>query len=104
YQRFLLVVMYLMRAGSRAGRERAANITQVSLYWAAVAARADDRLHLVFDEVPRTHVLRLFLHPAQLGRFRIASQNIGESLQRERIKLFQANNRHIFSAGLFPLI
>src|SRR6202012_2922655 len=46
----------------------------------------------------------LFLYPEQFGCFRVAPQNIGQALQRERIKLFQANDRNIVASCLIALV
>src|SRR5438874_11236067 len=72
----LLIMMHLVRSGCWTCGSRTAHITQLPLRWDRVIG-IDDGLHLLFDEVPGSHVLGFLLHPEQLGTVGVTAQNVG---------------------------
>ena len=49
----------------------------------------------MLDAMPRALVARLFLAPHQLGRFRIRGDLRRKVIVRKRVKLFDADDRHV---------
>src|SRR5688500_16016681 len=65
---------------------------------ADVAQRPSPIDHLLDQrprEFPRAHVLRLLLHPAHLADAGVASHHLGDQIGRERVELFDADDRHV---------
>ena len=55
-------------------------------------------LEPVPDRTPRAHVLRLLLHPHDLGEIRIASRQLGRGLDGERVELLEPGDRDVLGA------
>src|SRR5690348_18242262 len=54
---------------------------------------------LALDEIPGAHVLGLFLQPDELVRSAVLTQRLDDGFARERIQLFDANQRDVIRAG-----
>src|SRR6185436_9663438 len=51
------------------------------------------------NEIPRAHVLRLFLHPDNLVRVRVAVEHRAKIAHRHGIQLFETTNRDFWMRG-----
>src|SRR3972149_5391527 len=53
---------------------------------------------IMLDAMPSALIARLFLTPHQFGRFRVRGDLCGEVIVRERVKLLDADDRHVTDA------
>ncbi len=104
HQRFLLIVVYFVGACGGAGGGGAAYVAQLTPVRSAVVAGVDDRLHLLFHEVPGSHVFRLFLYPEEFGGVGVAMKNVGQLPEREGVKLLDANDSDIVAPQFLALV
>src|SRR5215471_11388148 len=65
---------------------------------------AEKRSQSRFDESPRTHILRFFLAPDELGAFWKRFDHFAEPLLSERIKLLNANERCVFDFAFTAIL
>ena len=65
---------------------------------------AKDRAQAWFDESPRAHVFRFFLAPDELRVLWKWLEHFAQFLFRQRIKLFDANDRGVVDLALGPVI
>ena len=68
------------------------------LHAACVVNHAIETFEITGHELPRPHVPRFFLTPDQVNAGTVASQNVDDTLFRERIEFFDADDRDVFAS------
>ena len=67
------------------------------LHAACIVDHAIETFEITGHELPRPHVPRFLLTPDQVNAGTVASQNVDDTLFRERIEFFDADDRDVFA-------